>query len=116
MWREQICKHILVALLREGDERVLTAHGAGLSEIELFVPEEREFTVADGTTVHGWLVRDPDRTGPAPLLLDIHGGPHNAWNGAADPIHLTPEQALAADAERYATNFGVTPEEAGRRG
>ena len=28
LWREQICKHILAALLREGDERVLTAlHG-----------------------------------------------------------------------------------------
>lgn len=25
LWREQLCKHILVALLREGDERVLTA-------------------------------------------------------------------------------------------
>jgi dipeptidyl aminopeptidase/acylaminoacyl peptidase len=21
-------------------------------------------------------------------LLDIHGGPHNAWNGSADPVHL----------------------------
>jgi len=25
LWRERICKHILAALLREGDERVLTA-------------------------------------------------------------------------------------------
>jgi hypothetical protein len=25
LWRDQICKHILAALLREGDERVLTA-------------------------------------------------------------------------------------------
>ena len=25
LWREQICKHILAALLREGDERVLAA-------------------------------------------------------------------------------------------
>jgi len=22
------------------------------------------------------------------VLLDVHGGPHNAWNGAADPAHL----------------------------
>ena len=27
LWRDQICKHILAALLREGDERVLTALG-----------------------------------------------------------------------------------------
>ena len=32
---------------------------------------------------------------PTPLLLDIHGGPHNAWNGAADDIHLY-HQELAA--------------------
>ena len=25
LWREQVCKHILAALLREGDERVLRA-------------------------------------------------------------------------------------------
>ena len=34
---------------------------------------------------------------------------------AADPVRLSPEQALAADAERYATTFGVTAEEAQRR-
>ena len=34
-------------------------------------------------------------TGPAPLLLDVHGGPHNAWNGAADDMHLY-HQELAA--------------------
>lgn len=71
-----------------GREQVLTRHGAGLGEVELFTPQEREFTVSDGTTVHGWLLRDPAATGPVPLLLDIHGGPHNAWNGAADPFHL----------------------------
>jgi hypothetical protein len=28
LWRERICKHILAALLREGDERVLRSVGA----------------------------------------------------------------------------------------
>ncbi|ALG09831.1 serine hydrolase [Kibdelosporangium phytohabitans] len=63
--------------------------------VELFPREEREFTIGDGTVVHGWLLRDPARTGAAPLLLDIHGGPHNAWNGTADSIHLY-HQALVA--------------------
>ena len=27
LWRDRICKHILAALLREGDERVLTSLG-----------------------------------------------------------------------------------------
>ncbi|MEW1926346.1 serine hydrolase [Streptomyces sp. NPDC088360] len=72
-----------------------TGHGGYDGAPELFVREEREFTVSDGTVVHGWLVRDPALDGPAPLLLDIHGGPHNAWNGAADSGHLY-HQVLAA--------------------
>ncbi|WP_340688097.1 serine hydrolase [Amycolatopsis coloradensis] len=74
---------------------VRTKHGASVAEVELFRHEEREFTIGDGTVVHGWLLRDPVRSGAAPLLLDIHGGPHNAWNGAADSIHLY-HQALVA--------------------
>ncbi|WP_327358229.1 serine hydrolase [Streptomyces sp. NBC_01304] len=82
--------------LATGTEQVHTAHGGRLSDVELFAHEEREFTISDGTTVQGWLLRDPARTGyPAPLLLDIHGGPHNAWNAAADSIHLY-HQVLAA--------------------
>ena len=45
--------------------------------------------------MQGWLIRDPSATGPPPLLLDVHGGPHNAWNGAADDMHLY-HQELAA--------------------
>ncbi|MFC6162307.1 serine hydrolase [Kribbella jiaozuonensis] len=60
-----------------------------------FVREERQFTISDGTVVSGWLVRDPAADGPQPLLLDIHGGPHNAWNAAADEVHLY-HQELAA--------------------
>ncbi|MDX8049907.1 LpqB family beta-propeller domain-containing protein [Lentzea sp. BCCO 10_0798] len=70
--------------LTTGEVTVHTGH----NEVEPFVREEREFTISDGTVVHGWLVRDPARTGPSPLLVDIHGGPHNAWNGTADPVHL----------------------------
>jgi len=36
-------------------------------------------TAADGTTVRSWLVL-PRTTGPAPLLLWIHGGPLGSWN------------------------------------
>lgn len=79
----------IVALdLATGAETVLTEHGAALADVELFAREERTFTISDGTEVQGWLVRDPDRQGPLPLLLDVHGGPHNAWNAAADEMHL----------------------------
>ncbi len=86
---------IVAVDLASGRTRTLTSHGEPLDDVELFAPEEREFTVSDGTTVHGWLLRDPGRTGAGPLLLDIHGGPHNAWNGAADSVHLY-HQELAA--------------------
>lgn len=79
--------------LATGAETVRTAHTD--ADVELYVREEREFTISDGTTVQGWLVRDPDTTGPGPLLLDIHGGPHNAWHGGADDVHVY-HQELAA--------------------
>jgi hypothetical protein len=33
LWRESICKHILAAMLREGDERVLVAIGQLVREL-----------------------------------------------------------------------------------
>ena len=84
----------IVALdLATGAETVLTDHGR--ADVELFVREERTFTISDGTEVQAWLVRDPERQGPLPLLLDVHGGPHNAWNAAADEMHFY-HQELAA--------------------
>ena len=52
--------------------------------------ERRGFTISDGTRVSGWVLRDPSAPTPAPLLVDIHGGPHNAWSPAlstASPHH-----------------------------
>ncbi|NKZ07423.1 serine hydrolase [Actinomadura latina] len=85
---------IVAVDLTTGTETVLTEHGADAAAVP-FVREEREFTISDGTVVQGWLVRDPDAAGPQPLLLDVHGGPHNAWNGAADDVRLY-HQELAA--------------------
>ncbi|MGP4009045.1 serine hydrolase [Streptomyces sp. 4N124] len=88
---------IVVLDLASGSRTVRTSHGAALSDVELYPRVEREFTISDGTTVQGWLIGD-GATGdgsPRPLLLDIHGGPHNAWNAAADHVHLY-HQILAA--------------------
>jgi dipeptidyl aminopeptidase/acylaminoacyl peptidase len=85
---------IVTVDLATGTETVRTRHGANLADVELFARQEREFTISDGVTVHGWLIRDPDATGAQPLLLDIHGG-HSAWNGSADPVRLY-HQELAA--------------------
>jgi dipeptidyl aminopeptidase/acylaminoacyl peptidase/CubicO group peptidase (beta-lactamase class C family) len=87
---------VAVVDLSGGSVTRLTAHTAtSLPEVELFAPEPRTFTVHDGTEVHGWLLRDPAAPTPAPLLLDVHGGPHNAWHPAADAAHPY-HQALAA--------------------
>ena len=82
--------------LGTGAVTVRTEHGAQLADAELFPRTEREFAISDGTVVHGWVVRDPDAASPGPLLLDIHGGPHNSWNGLADAWHLY-HQELAAN-------------------
>lgn len=74
----------------------LTDHlGEALPGVAFLPTQPVSFAIADGTTVHGWLLRAPDTEGPAPTLLDIHGGPHNAWTGAADTAHLY-HQLLAA--------------------
>lgn len=87
---------IAVVELAGGTPTRLTRHTAtSLPEVELFRPEPRTFTVHDGTQVHGWLLRNPSAPTPAPLLVDVHGGPHNAWSPAADTGHAY-HQALAA--------------------
>ncbi|VXB50654.1 putative Acylaminoacyl-peptidase [Arthrobacter sp. 9V] len=78
-----------------GATHVLTRHGENFGDVELFPREEREFTTSDGTVVHGWIMRNPETMGAQPLLLDIHGGPHNAWNSAADEVNIY-HQELAA--------------------
>ena len=48
--------------------------------IELFVPERRTFTAPDGVEIEGWVITGrASEPGPRPLLLEIHGGPHNAY-------------------------------------
>ncbi|QFG68451.1 serine hydrolase [Ornithinimicrobium pratense] len=82
--------------LATGKVQELTDHRAALlADLDWVTPQERTFTAPDGTEIHGWLLRRPDVDGAGPLLLDIHGGPHNAWSGAADAEHLY-HQVLAA--------------------
>lgn len=41
LWRERVCKHILAVMLREGDERVITAIAGLVSRLRDDVPNAR---------------------------------------------------------------------------
>ena len=51
---------------------------------ELSPEEPYAFTTSDGRKVHGYLIRPRGVTGPAPLVVNIHGGPwaRNRWSPA----------------------------------
>jgi dipeptidyl aminopeptidase/acylaminoacyl peptidase len=64
------------------NERRITRHNdAWLESVALAMPEEFEAQSADGTPIHGWIMRPP-RAEPGkryPLLLEIHGGPFGMY-------------------------------------
>ena len=97
---------IVVVDLASGAETVLTGHGAAPGTASRSTPA-RSASSRSPTAPScraGWsATRAP--AGPGPVLLDVHGGPHNAWNGAADPAHLY-HQVLA---ERGWTVLIVNP-------
>ncbi|MDR1213900.1 MAG: serine hydrolase [Propionibacteriaceae bacterium] len=82
--------------LADGSTQTLTDHGAALGDVAPLIRRQRQFQLSDGSTVEGWLLRADDATDPGPLLLDVHGGPHNAWNGAGDPAHLYHQELAGA--------------------
>ncbi|TYB41246.1 serine hydrolase [Actinomadura chibensis] len=92
---EESFGEIVTVDLATGVDTVRTAHGAPFADAEIYRREERMFPISDGAVVQGWVMRDPDADAPGPLLLDIHGGPHNAWNAAADHAHLYHQELVA---------------------
>lgn len=88
---------IVLVDIPSGAVTTLTEHSAtSIPDVALAVAQERTFTIADGSTVHGFLLRPTDASGPTPLLLDIHGGPHNAWSPAPDLGHGYQQCLVAA--------------------
>lgn len=58
--------------------RLTTLNAEALADVHLVEPEERWETV-DGRRIQGWLIRSPEAAGPAPLVVEIHGGPHTLY-------------------------------------
>ncbi|WP_228553898.1 S9 family peptidase [Catenulispora pinisilvae] len=80
--------------LGSGEFTRLTEHTATVG-IKPLVYQDRNFTISDGTTVPGFVLRDPAAPIGGPLLVDVHGGPHNAWSPQADAIHLYHHELVA---------------------
>lgn len=60
-----------------GDERRLThINESVLAGLALPRIERRSFPNPNGGAIDGWLVRPVGVSGPAPMLVHIHGGPH----------------------------------------
>lgn len=72
------------------ERRLTRLNDAWLSEVALPRVEHREFDGPHGGKLDGWVVFPTDRRRPAPLLVEIHGGPHsyhgNAFPGGA--LHM----------------------------
>ena len=60
-------------------QRITDINGSLLADAGIVVAEDRWFTAPDGTRIHGLLRRPAGATGPTPLMLDCHGGPHWSW-------------------------------------
>ncbi|MFN8472940.1 MAG: S9 family peptidase [Anaerolineae bacterium] len=68
---------VFVADWNDGSEQRLTEINADLlSQLQLPRVERRDFATPYGHTVEGWVTYPTTGSGPAPLLVDIHGGPH----------------------------------------
>lgn len=69
--------HVLDA---SGDRR-LTNLNSWLEARSVSIPEQMEFTAADGWKIEGWLIKPPgfDPTRKWPLVMEVHGGPHGEY-------------------------------------
>ncbi|HUX86549.1 MAG TPA: S9 family peptidase [Chloroflexota bacterium] len=76
-----------------GTRQVTVLNRGLLDQLALATPEDLRVTRPDGIDVEGWLLRPPAAEGGAhPLVLSVHGGPHNYFGDVFSFDH----QLLAA--------------------
>lgn len=61
----------------------------------LFKPAPSTWRLRGGETVHGWIIRENRSETRCPLLIDLHGGPHQAWSGAVDEAFLYQQELVS---------------------
>jgi dipeptidyl aminopeptidase/acylaminoacyl peptidase len=73
-------------------------------------PEQAfSFAASDGRRIHGYVVRPRGIPGPAPLVVDIHGGPwwRNTWNPASfDFVQMLANRGYAVLQVNYRGSTG----------
>jgi dipeptidyl aminopeptidase/acylaminoacyl peptidase len=68
-----------IALVTTGGERLLADCNPWLAEKALVEPQRLSVTASDGTAIDAWSIAAPTPSKPAPLVLEIHGGPHATY-------------------------------------
>jgi dipeptidyl aminopeptidase/acylaminoacyl peptidase len=74
----------------DGDGNRLSDENAWLQDVLTIAPQGFRLQADDGLAFESLLWTPPDRRGPLPTLLEIHGGPH----GATGPAFSTRHQML----------------------
>lgn len=75
--------------------RLTALNDAWLADVWLADYEELRYRSFDGTPIQGWVLRPRQpRGGRAPLLVEIHGGPHSMW-GPGEPTMWLEFQTFA---------------------
>jgi dipeptidyl aminopeptidase/acylaminoacyl peptidase len=77
------------------ESRLTQVNAELFAEIELPRVEKRAFKNPNGGTLEGWVTLPSNGKKPAPLLVEIHGGPHS-YHGNAFPAGYFYSYVLAA--------------------
>jgi dipeptidyl aminopeptidase/acylaminoacyl peptidase len=68
-----------IALVTPAGEQLLVDCNPWLAEKALVDPQRLPVTAADGTAIDAWLIAPLTPSTSAPLVLEIHGGPHATY-------------------------------------
>ncbi len=77
------------------EKRLTRVNDAWLTQVELPRTEKRVFKNPNGGTLEGWVTFPTNGNKPAPLIVEIHGGPHS-FSGNIFPLGYFYGYVLAA--------------------
>jgi len=78
-----------------GEVKLTSFNDSLVAAVDLVPAARLRYSSKDGTEIEGWLIQ-PRGSGPHPLILSIHGGPHGAYgNEFSFPFQLLAMQGYA---------------------